>query len=122
MGNGVNELWDFQPALHLPEIEVNENDLEEWVKSDRDFILVDIREVYEIMQGHLTNALIIPMNQIPNRLESLPKDKDLVIYCAAGMRSFDVGHYLRQQGFEKAWYQPLQGAIGRTHVFCRLGW
>jgi len=94
----------------LPEIEVDEKDLEEWLESGREFILVDIREIYEIMQGHLTDALMIPMNQIPKRMESLPKDKDLVIYCAAGIRSFDVGHFLRQQGFEKSW--SLDGGVG----------
>jgi rhodanese-related sulfurtransferase len=50
------------------------------------------------------------MNSVPGRLDALPQDKVIVLYCAAGVRSFGVAHYLREQGYPEAW--SLVGGIG----------
>ena len=100
-----------------PNIEVEDEDLTKWVSENKDFLLIDIRERYELEQGYLTGAWLIPMNDIPNRIQHLPKDRSLVIYCAAGMRSFGVAHYLREQGFEDSW--SLAGGAG---AWASQGW
>ncbi len=110
----------------VPELEVDEKVLDDWVKEGKAFTLIDIREPYEIMQGHLTGAWMIPMNQIPERIDSLPKDKTLVLYCAAGIRSFDVSYYLRKNGFEDVW--SLDGGVaawaqqGYSHPWDESEW
>jgi len=109
------------PAPHTepppPEEEEEELDLEVeaealrgWVDGGREVFFVDIREPYELSSGHVDGALLLPMNQVPDRLEALPRDRTVIIYCAAGARSFGVTHYLREQGIEDTW--SLAGGIG----------
>ena len=73
--------------------------------------LLDIREPHELRQGLVEGALVVPMNDVPGLLHRLPSDRTLAIYCAAGMRSFGVAHYLREHGFDDAWSVP-EGAGG----------
>lgn len=81
-----------------------------WQEEGRELVFVDIRELHEINHGHISGAVIIPMNQVPERLSELPPDKTLVVYCAAGARSYGVTHYLREQGIADSW--SLIGGIG----------
>ncbi len=86
------------------DLEIDTDQLKDWLSTDEAFTLVDIREPHELRQGHATNALLLRMNDIPNRLDELPsKNTRLVIYCAAGARSFGVAHWLREQGWEDSW-------------------
>jgi len=101
-----------EPEDEAPEIEVEvEADaLRGWVDDGRPVFFVDIREPYELSSGHVEDALLLPMNQVPDQLDALPRDRTLIIYCAAGARSYGVAHYLREQGIEDAW--SLVGGIG----------
>ena len=50
------------------------------------------------------------MNEIPGLVERIPRDTRLVIVCAAGVRSYSVTHYLREeQGIEDSW--SLEGGV-----------
>lgn len=94
-----------------PEVELEASQLARWVREQgRDVVFLDIREPHEVMQTHLRDAILIPMNSVPERLDRLPRDRTLVVYCAAGVRSHGVTHYLRQQGFDDSW--SLVGGIG----------
>lgn len=92
------------------EVEVEADALRVWVDDGRPVFFVDIREPYELSSGHVEDALLLPMNQVPDQLDALPRDRTLIIYCAAGARSYGVAHYLREQGIEDAW--SLVGGIG----------
>ena len=97
-----------EPALSEPEeaidLEVDDASLVEWLRADPRPVLLDIREAHEIRFGHAEGALLIRMNEIPERLEELPaKDTRLLVYCAAGVRSFGVVGWLREQGWEDSW-------------------
>ncbi|MCB9761787.1 MAG: rhodanese-like domain-containing protein [Alphaproteobacteria bacterium] len=81
-----------------------------WRAEGRPLALLDIREKPEVDGGHAAGAILLPMNQVPDRLDALPRDVALVVYCAAGARSYGVAHYLRDQGFADAW--SLAGGFG----------
>ncbi len=67
---------------------------------DRDDVLVlDVREQWEYDEGHIPNVTLIPMNEIPNRLNEIPTDKEVVVTCRSGNRSGQVADFLRQQGY-----------------------
>ena len=66
--------------------------------AERPFLL-DIREPYERRQGHIEDDAFIPMNSLPARLGEVPRDANLVVYCAHGNRSYSVTGWLQQQGF-----------------------
>ncbi len=87
-----------------PDIEVDTPQFKAWLEDDQEVTVVDIRESHELKLGYAEGALLIRMNDIPNRLDELPeKGARLVVYCAAGMRSFGVTHWLREQGWSDAW-------------------
>jgi len=87
-----------------PELEIDTEQLKGWIAADEPFTLVDIREPHELRLGHAADALLVRMNDIPNRLDAFPdKATRLVIYCAAGSRSYGVAHWLREQGWEDTW-------------------
>jgi rhodanese-related sulfurtransferase len=64
-----------------------------------DAVIVDVRERMEWEYYHLDQAVLIPMNTIPNRLEELPADRKLYIVCAHGVRSVNVCYFLKEQGY-----------------------
>ena len=64
--------------------------------------LLDVREPYECAIGSIEGSTNIPMNTIPQNLESISKEGALLIYCHHGGRSMQVTHFLRQNGFENA--------------------
>ncbi len=93
---------DEDPAP--PTIEVDGDELSRWIASGVPFELLDIRELPEMQHGHARGASLIPMNQVPRRLGELPpRDRKLIVYCAAGVRSYGVTEYLREHGWEDAW-------------------
>lgn len=93
-----------------PELEVDGEGVAAWQADGRALVFLDIREPHEINHGHIGGATIIPMNQIPERISEIPADRTVVVYCAAGARSFGVAHYLREQGLGDSW--SLIGGIG----------
>lgn len=64
-----------------------------------DLMLLDIRSEAEVLQGVLPKSEHLPMHLIPLRANELPRDKDVVLYCRSGARSFHACAFLMQQGF-----------------------
>lgn len=63
-------------------------------------LLVDIRTPAEVAQGAIPRAVHIPMHLLPVRLGELPRDRDVVLYCRSGARSYHACQYLSQQGYD----------------------
>ncbi|WP_291108648.1 MBL fold metallo-hydrolase [Flavobacterium sp. UBA6195] len=66
----------------------------------KDLPLFDVRKKSEIDSEHLLNSVNIPLNQLNTKLDSFPKDKTFVIYCAGGYRSMIAASILKQRGFD----------------------
>lgn len=98
------------PPDEPPEVEVDHSTLRTWREEGRSMMLLDIRESMEVRNGVLAGARWIPMNSVPNNLDALPRDQVIIVYCAAGARSYGVAHWLREQGFAQAW--SLSGGAG----------
>lgn len=89
----------------FPEITVT--DLSEKLKSDEQFILLDVRELHELEYAKLTDNRIevTPMSQLaregPNALSEAARSQDSTIYvmCHHGSRSMQVTAWLAQQGW-----------------------
>ena len=63
-------------------------DLEDFRNNKKNYTIVDIRNESELAEGKIFNhALAIPLNELRNRAEELPKDKPIVVHCAGGYRS-----------------------------------
>lgn len=61
--------------------------------------LLDVREPFEYDAGHIANAVNIPLNQLRSRLIELPKDKEIIVNCQVGLRSYIGVRILLQNGF-----------------------
>lgn len=66
-----------------------------------DYIL-DVRGPQEWEYYHLEEAVLIPMQTIPERLDELPQDQTIYVLCAHGVRSNKVTKFLHSNGFTQA--------------------
>jgi rhodanese-related sulfurtransferase len=64
-------------------------------------LFVDVRTQEEWNQGHIAKSLLIPLDELPNRLNELPKDRDLVVVCHSGVRAKEGATILRNAGFTR---------------------
>ncbi|HWR61313.1 MAG TPA: FAD-dependent oxidoreductase [Clostridia bacterium] len=62
--------------------------------------LLDAREPSEYAAGHIPNAVNIPLNQIRSRLAEIPGDKEIIVNCRVGLRSYIGVRMLVQNGFD----------------------
>jgi len=82
--------------------------------AEDNLVLLDIREPMEwAVEGYIEEAVKIPMNEIPSRLDDLPKDAEIIVYCHIGQRSAYVGAWLKEHGFENVY--DLAGGIEAWH-------
>ena len=67
----------------------------------RDYLLLDIREVFEVEQLSLDvpRILYIPMSSLEERIHELPKDEKVIVVCTTGERSKRVISYLQYHGY-----------------------
>lgn len=73
----------------------------EAMNADMDSIfLLDAREPSEYAEGHIPNAVNIPLNQIRSRLAEIPGDKEIIVNCRVGLRSYIGVRMLVQNGFD----------------------
>lgn len=61
--------------------------------------ILDVREDYEWAAGHAEQALHIPLDQLPARLDELDPDEDLYVICRTGGRSFRAAQWLVGNGY-----------------------
>ncbi len=64
-------------------------------------LILDVRTPKEYAKGHLKNSVLIPVQQLQDRLEDLAgvKDRPILIYCATGNRSTVASKILIDKGF-----------------------
>lgn len=64
-------------------------------------VFVDVRSPAEFVSGNAPGSINIPLNELPSRLVELPKDRDVVVFCASGSRSSMAKMVLKTKGFQK---------------------
>ena len=96
------------------DVEVEASVVLTWQEEGKNPILVDIRQPYELGSGYIPDSLLIPMNQLATQVELFPKDVPIVLYCAAGARSFGMAHFMREKGFDQAW--SMIGGVGEWNA------
>lgn len=67
---------------------------------DAGALVVDVREPFEYVEGHVPGARSMPMGTVPDRYDELPRDGTLYLVCAVGARSMQVARYLDHLGFD----------------------
>nr|WP_172838382.1 rhodanese-like domain-containing protein [Terriglobus roseus] len=78
--------------------------------SQTPFVLLDVREPWEIETAHIAGSKDIPMNDIPARANNeLDPDAHIVVLCHHGARSLSVTAWLRREGYDNV--QSVAGGI-----------
>jgi len=68
---------------------------------DQGAFILDVREKSEWDQFHIPGATLIPLGELPNRLNEVPKDKTVVVVCRTGHRSAQGRDILLSAGFSQ---------------------
>ncbi len=118
----VTRLIDYQafcgepPLVSSPPMfgrvpEVSVEDLKAMRDRGDRIVLVDVREAHEWPISDLSGSVKIPLGTLPQSLEKLSKDDEIVVYCRTGGRSANAVQFLQRAGFGKA--KNLAGGINR---------
>lgn len=70
-----------------------------WELIESGALVVDVRTPEEFAQGHLDNAINIPLDTVETGFAHIAKDSSIVVYCRSGNRSSMAMQSLVQQGF-----------------------
>lgn len=71
-----------------------------------DAVLLDVREDAELMAFTIPNAVHIPLGQLRSRLTELDRSKEIITFCAIGVRSYNAARILMQNGFTNVKLYP----------------
>lgn len=74
------------------------NEIDE-LKANNEFIL-DVREPFEISLGTIEGSVNIPLGEIRKRINELPKNKTIYVYCQVGQRGYVACRLLSQLGYK----------------------
>lgn len=64
-------------------------------------LLLDVREGWEYERCHIEGATLLPMSSLQRHLSELDPQRETVVICHHGVRSFHVARFLEQNGFSK---------------------
>ncbi|MEK6986607.1 MAG: rhodanese-like domain-containing protein, partial [Candidatus Thermoplasmatota archaeon] len=113
----VKELIDYEEfcGLNAPSEQVSEEyqispgELKARLDNGGEVVLLDVREHMEWEINRLEGAILMPVAQVPNRVNELSTADDIVVYCKSGVRSARITNFLRELGFRKV--KNLVGGI-----------
>ncbi len=78
-------------------------------QTDTQPLLLDVREPWEYEYCRIEGSELVPMAQIPSVHEDLERDREIVVICHHGIRSYQVAYFLEHMGFEQV--INLEGGI-----------
>jgi adenylyltransferase/sulfurtransferase len=114
----IRELIDYQQFCGVPnqphERVATEGDIdavEVKAKIDRGdrFVLIDVREPHEYQICNIPFAKLIPLGDLPKRVNELNSAEEIVTHCKSGVRSAKAMDFLKQAGFKKV--RNMKGGI-----------
>jgi len=84
-------------------------ELAQWRASGREFVLLDVREPFELEAASLPDVVHIPMREIPARLGEIDPNAEVAVLCQHGARSEHVARFLLVRGFSSV--HNVEGGI-----------
>jgi molybdopterin/thiamine biosynthesis adenylyltransferase/rhodanese-related sulfurtransferase len=97
---------------HLPEMSVPEItpvELKELMDSGAPPVLIDVREPHEFQICRIPGSTLIPLGEVPARMNELNSADEIVVHCRSGARSAKAVDFLMKSGFRKI--KNLKGGI-----------
>jgi rhodanese-related sulfurtransferase len=91
--------------------EILPDQLQARLENGDDLLVVDMRQGWEYHAGHIPGALHMFIQEIPQRMNELPKDTDVVLQCWHGNTSLDASAFLIQNGWSPDRVFSLSGGM-----------
>lgn len=114
----VKDLIDYKQFCGIPDApaapppaagELEPTDVKAMLDAGHDFLLIDVREVHEYQIAFIPAAKLIPLGQLPQRLNEIPQEATIVVHCKSGMRSAKAVDLLKQSGYANV--RNMKGGI-----------
>jgi rhodanese-related sulfurtransferase len=87
---------------------IGPQELNEKMQGGEDFLLLDVRTPQENAAQAIPGSHLIPLQELGFRMNELPKNKDIVVYCRVGSRSAYACSHLSRLGYR---VKNLEGGI-----------
>jgi hydroxyacylglutathione hydrolase len=89
----INDSNDIPPHSTISTIESKE------LFDKKDYIILDVRNQSEYANGHIPGSVNIPLGELPERVNELPKNKSIAVHCGSGGRSAIAASILNKSEF-----------------------
>ena len=70
------------------------------IYKNEEMIILDVRTEQEYEEGHIPGSILIPLQELENRLDELDKEEKYLIVCRSGSRSAQASEILVSNGFK----------------------
>src|ERR1700730_9793409 len=99
----------------VPAIDVTQ--LRQRLKAEPAPFLRGVGEPWEYQQGHVPGAQLIPLGELEQRVNDVPRDRPVLAICHSGQRSLAAAGYLQQLG-----YASVSNGHGGTAAWIERGY
>lgn len=87
---------------------IGSEQLNEKIRTNYDFFLLDVRTPAEHSAQAIPGSYLIPLQELQQRMQEVPKNREIVVYCRVGNRSAHACTLLAREGFD---VKNLEGGI-----------
>jgi len=84
------------------------------IERNSDSMLIDVRTAQEHLTKTIPGAINIPVDELRERLQEIPKEKTLYVFCEIGLRGYLAQRILRQHGYSEVY--NLSGGFALWNV------
>lgn len=88
-------------AENIIENKVSTVSYREIINRNKDTLIIDVRTEEEYKLGNIEGSINIPLDELRERINQIPKDQTIIVYCGTGLRSYIACRILKQNGFDK---------------------
>lgn len=78
---------------------ISAKDAKTRIDTEKALFILDVRQPDEFRDGHIGGAKLIPLNELPTRIDELPKDREIICVCRSGARSSAAVGQLGRAGY-----------------------
>lgn len=88
-------------AENIIENKVSTVSYREIINRNKDTLIIDVRTEEEYKLGNIEGSINIPLDELRERINQIPKDQTIIVYCGTGLRSYIACRILKQNEFDK---------------------
>jgi rhodanese-related sulfurtransferase len=113
----------LRPTVSRNYTSLDSEEAHEMIEKGDNLMIIDIRTKDEYRKEHIRGAKNIPLEQLDNRISSLPHNKDIIVYCETGGQSVRAIRKLELAGFTRLFHmqQGLRGWNNEDYPTSKTG-